>query len=133
MENYKIEIEEELSENDSESASSSGPNDDLFDCEEEELEIGSIKIKEIPIHDLYTFSEAPVIKFENYLAHEIDENIKEMDPLELFKFSLDEFISQIEKYSQSFALKRYGKIIKISKDDIYKYIFIYIFISIQFT
>ena len=79
MENDKIEIEEELSENDSESVSSSGPNDDLFDCEDEELEIGNVKIKEIPIYDLYIFSEAPIIKLQNYLAHEIDENIREMD------------------------------------------------------
>ena len=40
-----------------------------------------------------------------------------MEPLELFKLSLDEFILQIEKYSQSFAFKRYGKIIKIGKGD----------------
>ena len=55
MENDIIEIEKEISENDSESLSSSGPNDDLFDCEDEELEIGNVKIKEISIDDLYSF------------------------------------------------------------------------------
>ena len=103
---------------------------DIIEIEEEELEIENVKIKEIPINDLYTFSEAPIIKFENYLAHEIDQNIREMDPLQLYKFSFDEFISQIEKYSQSFAFKRYGNTIKIGKDDIYKYIFIYIYLSV---
>jgi hypothetical protein len=48
----------------------------------------------------------------------------------LYKFSFDEFISQIEKYSQNFTLKRYGKNIKISKDDIYKYIFVDIYLSV---
>jgi hypothetical protein len=53
-----------------------------------------------------------------------------MEPLSLYKFSFDEFISLIEKYSQSFALKRYGKNIKTSKDDIYKYIFVYKYLSV---
>ena len=44
-----------------------------------------------------------------------------MEPLELFKFSLDEFILQIEKYSQSFSFIIDGKSIKIGKDDIYIY------------
>ena len=110
MENDIIEIEEEISESGSESLSSPGPNDDLFDCEDEELEIWNDKIKEISIDDLYTFSEAPIIKFENYLADENDENIREMNHLELFKFSLDEFIYQIEKYYKVLVLKDTAKL-----------------------
>ena len=77
------------------------------------------------------FLKCEKIYFQNSLIKEIDEKIFQMTPIEIFFYFNDEFLDKILEFSKGFERNIYGVInYKFTKMDLYKYIFIHIYISL---
>ena len=97
----------------------------------DEKGLDQIKLEEKPIPEFDTEETAQFIELKNILMSELDEKFIKMTPYELFLFHYDELFNNFMNYSNKYAeLKYKWTACNITKDDIIKYIFCYIYLSI---
>ena len=85
----------------------------------------------MPIPELSTEENAEFIELKNTFMNELDDKFLKMSPYELFLFHYEELINNFVTYSNKYAEINYKwTACNIEKDDIIKYIFCYIYLSI---
>ena len=90
-----------------------------------------IEVEELASAEELPFLKCEKIYFQNSLIKEIDEKIFQMTPIEIFFYFYNEFLDKILEFSKGFERNIYGVInYKFTKMDLYKYIFIHIYISL---
>lgn len=124
-EEYNKEIQVELTEISDEPLEINSEND-----EKQILDFTNLEVNKIDKEELYTPEEAPEIKYENYLSEPIREEFLSKTPFQLFEYVFDDFVKTIIEYSEKFAEKRLQLEIELDKDDIYKYLFVNLFLSV---
>jgi len=90
-----------------------------------------IKIEEEEVPKWDTEEEANTIEPKNSLTKEVPDKFLKMTPFELFLFYFDDLAEKFASYSNKYALDKYQWLgCNISKHEILKYMFIYIYLSI---
>ncbi len=90
-----------------------------------------IIIEELPIPEFTTEENSEFIEVNNIFMNEINEKFLKMTPYELFLFHYNELITKFVEYSNKNAeINHNWTACNITKDDIIKYIFCYIYLSI---
>ena len=106
----------------------------IIDKDEEMIDekgFDQIKLEELPIPEFATEENAEFIELKNSFMNELDEKFLKMTPYELFLFHYDELINSFVVYSNKYAEINYKwTVCNIERDDIIKYIFCYIYLSI---
>ena len=64
------------------------------------------------------------------LSEPINEIYLKMSPLELLLEVIDEFIEKIAFYTNEYSYKRYNEESNYSKEDIIRYLYVYLFLSV---
>ena len=96
--------------------------------DEPNININDLSLSEITKNPSVSKNKPEMINFHN--THPpINELFMKMTPIQLFEYLFNDFIEYICKCSENCTNKRYGIKINFTKDNIYKYLYVYIFLS----
>lgn len=128
--NDKNKIVDEQEDDDDSSELPSQEADINNEFEHEVLKLKNGGVTELPIDNTTTYEEAPLIEFKNPLMKDIDEKFKNMSPLQLFHYTLDDFIDKMAEYSEDYARLKIKEEVEVTKLDIFKYLFCFMYLSV---